>query len=60
MFGKNHHPGDLNQVCSNYAPKWAKNGPAPGITCFTLAYKGLTLKIFLSVTTKPRALLFGM
>ena len=25
---------DLYQVCSNYAPR-AKNGPAPGVTCFT-------------------------
>ena len=33
-FGMLHDLVDHNQVCSNNAP-WAKNGPAPGITCFT-------------------------
>ena len=31
-----YHLVDLYQVCSNYAPG-AKNGPAPGVTCFTLS-----------------------
>ena len=31
------------QVCSNYAPG-SKNGPAPGVTYFTLAYIGKNMK----------------
>ena len=34
IFGMNHHPVDLYQVCSNKTPE-AKNGHAHGITCFT-------------------------
>ena len=30
---------DHSQVCSNYA-HWAKNGPAPGVTCLAKAYIG--------------------
>ena len=33
-FGMQYHPLDFYQVCSNYAPG-TKNGPAPGVTCFT-------------------------
>ena len=36
-----HHLVDLNQVCSNYAPG-VKNGPAPGVTYFTMADIGNT------------------
>ena len=39
IFGMKHHLMDLYQVCSNYDPV-AKNGPAPGVTYFTLAYIG--------------------
>ena len=50
---------DLYQVCSNYAP-WARNGPAPVVTCFTQAYIGTKHGTnFLSKTMKPRALIFG-
>ena len=33
IFGMKHHLVDLYQVCSNYGPG-AKNGSAPGVTCF--------------------------
>ena len=33
IFGMKHHLVNHYQVCSNYAPG-AKNGPAPGVTCF--------------------------
>ena len=36
IFGMKYHPVDLYQVCSNYTPG-AKNGPTPGVTCFTQA-----------------------
>ena len=34
IFGMYYHLVDIYQVFSNY-PHGAKNGPAPGITCFT-------------------------
>ena len=34
IFGMKHHVVDLYQICSNYTPG-AKNGPTPGVTCFT-------------------------
>ena len=34
IFGMYHHLVDLYQVCSNNS-HGAKNGPAPGVTCFT-------------------------
>ena len=34
IFGMENHLVDLYQVRSNYSPG-AKNGPAPGVTCFT-------------------------
>ena len=34
LFVMKHHLVDLYQVCSNYTPG-AKNGPTPGVTCFT-------------------------
>ena len=37
-----------------------QNRPRPGVTCFTLAYIGKTLKIFLPENTRPRALIFGV
>ena len=60
IFGMQHHLVDLYQTCSNFTPG-AKNGPAPGVTCFTKAYIGKHIeKIFLSQTLSPRALLIGM
>ena len=50
IFGMEHHLVNLYQVFSNYRPG-AKNGPSPGVTCFTEAYIGkLIEKIFLSET----------
>ena len=46
-------------MCSNYIPG-AKNGPAQGVTCFTLACIGKCEKIFLSEPTGPKALIFGI
>ena len=43
IFGMKHHIVTLYQICSNYFA-WVKNGPSPGITCFTLAYIGKNLK----------------
>ena len=34
VFGMKLHLVDFYQVCSNFTPG-AKNGPAPGVTCFT-------------------------
>ena len=34
IFGMYHNLVDFYQVCSNYVPG-AKNGHAPGVTCFT-------------------------
>ena len=41
IFGMKHHLVNLYQVCSNYISR-AKNGPTPGVTCFTKAYIGKT------------------
>ena len=44
----------LYQVSLNYVPG-AKNGPALGVTCYTLAYIVKNMKtIFLSETIRPR------
>ena len=44
----------------DYAPG-AKNGPAPGVIYFKLAYIGKNMKKkVISETTRPRALIFGM
>ena len=59
IFGIQLHLVDLYQACSNYIPR-AKNGPAQGVTCFTLAYLEKCEKIFLSETTGPKALTFGI
>ena len=37
IFGVKHSLVDLYQFCSNYAHR-TKNGPAAGVTCFTLTY----------------------
>ena len=37
IFAMNHNLVDLYQSRSNYATR-AKNGPALGVTCFTLAH----------------------
>ena len=51
---------DLFQVCSNYIPG-AKNGPAPWGHMFYIGlYREQHEKIFLSETTRPRALVLGM
>ena len=43
IFGLKHQLVNLYQVCSNYI-SGAKNGPAPGVTYYTQAYIGKTLK----------------
>ena len=50
---------DLYQVFKNFA-LWDTNGSVLGVTCFALTYIGKHDKIFLSETTRNRALLFGM
>ena len=50
---------DLYQVCSNFAPG-AKNGPPPGHMFYIGLNRGKHEKLFLSETTRPRALIFGM
>ena len=55
IFSMEHHIVVLYQVFSNYAPG-AKNGPLRG----HMFIKGETLKIFLSKTTRPRALIIGI
>ena len=49
----------LYQVGSNYAPG-VKNGPAPSHIVDIGLYRENIENIFLSETTKPRALIFGM
>ena len=53
IFGMKHRLVDFYQVCSNYPPE-AKNGPTPGVTCFTWAYKGRAMKK--SSCLKPQGL----
>ena len=55
LFGMKHHLVNLYQVCSNYSPG-AKNGHMHYIDL----YRGKHEKIFLSETTRPRAMIFGM
>ena len=43
IFGMKQRLVDFYQVCSNYTPG-AKNGPAPGVTCFTWASIGSNMK----------------
>ena len=56
---------DLYQVCSNYAPR-AKIGPTPGVTTDMASVQQIPIckekheQIFLSKTTRPRALILGM
>ena len=59
-FGILYYLVDLYQVCSNVSPA-AKNGPRPGgHMCYIGLYREQLEKIFLSETTRPRALVFGM
>ena len=59
IFGMKHHLVDLYQVCSNYSP-----GPKMAYPGGHMLYIGLNReereKIFLSETTRPRVLMFGM
>ena len=59
IFSMQHLPLNLDPICSKYGPA-AKNGLSPGVACITQAYMGKTQKIFLSETTRPGALIFGM
>ena len=59
IFAVEHQLVDLYQVCSNYAPG-AKNGPTLGSHVLHRLIMGKHEKIFLSETTSPRALIFGM
>ena len=43
IFGMKQHLVNFYQVCSNYT-SGAKNGPAPGVTCFTKAYIGSNIE----------------
>ena len=52
IYGIKHHLVD-------YAPG-AKNGPAPGVTYFTLDYVGEKHRKILSETIRRRALIFGL
>ena len=54
IFGIQYHLVEFYQVCSNNSPG-AKNGPAPGDTCFTWAYIGRNMKK--SSGTRPQLFL---
>ena len=56
-----HNKIDFREsTCSNCAPG-AKNGPTPGVPCFTKANRRKTLeKTVLAETTSPRALISCM
>ena len=58
IFGMKHHLVDFYQVCSNYTlePKVA----SPGSHMFYIGlYREQHKKIFLSETTRPRAMIFS-
>ena len=59
IFGMYYHLVDLYQVCSNYTPG-TKNGPTRGNMFYIGLYREKYEKIFLSETTRPRGLIFGM
>ena len=60
IFGMLYHLVNLFQVCSNYIPG-VKNGPAPWVHMFYIGvYREQHEKVFLSETTRPRALVLGM
>ena len=59
IFGAEHHLVNLYQVCSNYIPE-AKIGPSQGYMFYIGLYMENHKKIFLSETTRSRALIFGM
>ena len=44
IIGKLHHLVDFYQICSNYTPV-TKNGPALGVTYFTLVYIGKNMNL---------------
>ena len=58
IFCMQHHLVDPYQVRLNCAPG-AKNGPAPRVIYYIGLYMEY-IKIFLSETTRPRALIFGL
>ena len=59
IFGMKHLLVNLYQVRSNYIPG-AKNGLPQGSHVLHRHIKGKHEKVFLSETTRPRALIFGM
>ena len=59
IFGREHNLANLYQVTANYIPG-AKNGPPRGHMFYIGLYREKHGKIFLSETTRPRALIFGM
>ena len=59
IFAMLHHLVNFYQVCSNYVPG-AGNGPPRGSHVSLGLYSKNMKKIFLSETTRPRALMFGM
>ena len=59
IFGIWHHLVDLYKICSNYSPG-DKNGPTSSHMFYIGLYREQHEKIFLSETTRPIALIFGM
>ena len=59
IFSMWYQPVDLCQVCSNYRTG-AENGPPRGHRFYICFYREKHEKIFLSETTRFRALIFGM
>ena len=59
IFGMQHHLVVPYKDCSYYAPE-VKIGPAPGVTVLHRLIQGKHIKIFFSITTMPRALIYGM
>ena len=59
MFNMKHYLVNFYQICSNYGTG-AKSGPRHGVAIFTLAsYRENIKTIFLSETTRPKALIFS-
>ena len=59
IFGLKHHLVNLYQVCSNYIPG-TENGLPWGHMFYIGLYREKHEKIFMSETTRPIALIFGM
>jgi len=53
------HLDVLYKDCLNYAPR-VKRGAIRVLMSLTLSYKGNSLKVFMSKTTRPRALIYAM